>query len=245
MLKINSLSKTYGKKIIFDKFDLSVKQGQFIALMGANGIGKTTLLNLLAGLISPDSGDISVANRSNRSRDVSYMMQNHHDGLFPWFKVWENIALPLKFKGIPEKKRYLAVIELMSRYSINLPLSCYPYQLSGGQKQLTLLLQSIISKPSLILMDEPFSALDLITSKKIQTKLVEMWQAEKPTIIYISHRIEDAIYLANRVVVMSADPARIILDLENSLPYPRETGVIGNKEFSKLYKHLERVIANL
>lgn len=245
MLKINSLSKTYGTRIIFDGFNLSVKQGQFVALMGANGIGKTTLLNVLAGLATYDSGKIELTNKHRGGHKVAYMMQNHHDGLFPWFKVWENIALPLKFEGMAEMKRYEAVVDLIKKYDITLPLDHYPYQLSGGQKQLTLLLQSIIAKPSLILMDEPFSALDLITYKKIQTKLVEMWQAENPTIIYISHRIEDAVYLANRIIVMSADPTKIILDLENSLPYPRETGVVGNQEFSKLYKHLERTIAKL
>ncbi len=245
MLKIQSLSKSYDHRQVFDEFNLTVKRGQFVALMGANGIGKTTLLNVLAGLTIPDKGEIELSSKSHSRQRISYMMQNHHSALYPWLSVRENIALPLRYIGYSKKQRDKAVSEVVGKYDIRLPLDRYPYQLSGGQKQLTLLLQSIINKPSLILMDEPFSALDLITSKKIQSKLVEMWQSEKPTVIYISHRIEDAVYLANRIIVLSADPAQIMLDIENTLKYPRESKAVGNKEFSSIYQKLEQTISDL
>jgi NitT/TauT family transport system ATP-binding protein len=217
-IQIEHLVKTYpsisndrDRVLILNNINLNIAEGQFITFFGPNGCGKTTLLKVIAGVEIFDSGSVSIDSKTPQDAKTGLIFQNYNDSLMPWLSCANNILFPYNLKKrrheIGEAKKRL--LKLLSELNIKLPLNNYPYQLSGGQQQLVSILRTLIYEPDVILMDEPFSSLDYQTRSFMQMTLLDIWHRDKPTILFISHDIEEAIFLADRLVLLGPLPATV------------------------------------
>ena len=243
MLKISNLQKIYRDHTqtqieVFRNFNLQVSEGEFITIFGPNGCGKTTLLNCIAGTIKADSGSITFNDNPTHNLKVGYVFQDYKNSLFPWLKVKDNISFPIKLKGLSKIKREEKVKLLCKNYGCNIKLELYPYQLSGGQQQFISLLRGLIIEPEIYLLDEPFSSLDYQTTLSMLEKFLEIWRKTKITTLFVSHEIDEAIFLAQKIVLLSNKPTKVVKIFENPLPYPRKIDLLGSLEFAKLKKEI-------
>jgi NitT/TauT family transport system ATP-binding protein len=238
MLKIINLSKTYqhnGNSIkVFESLNLEILRGEFIGIFGPNGCGKTTLLNLISGLDKNFSGRIEFDNKTK----ISYIFQNYRESIFPWLTIAENIAYPLKLQDHSPEERKEAARKICSQFDIKFDLSNYPYTLSGGQQQLVAILRGLITKPDILLFDEPLSSLDYQTTLFMLNKIQEIWQETKTTVVFISHDIDEAITLSQKIILLSNKPTSVIKIFDNPLPYPRKTGILRTSEFVELKRDI-------
>src|SRR6266436_2415591 len=216
-IHIQHLMKSYpsaagtGMVSVLNDINLDAASGEFITFFGPNGCGKSTLLKVVAGIEPYDSGHVSIDTKSPEEAKTGLVFQNYSDSLMPWLNSHDNILFPYSLKK--RKPRALEAGDRLSKLlkdlEIDLPQGNYPYQLSGGQQQLVAILRTLIYKPDVILMDEPFSSLDYQTRSFMQMTLLDIWQHEKPTILFVSHDIEEAIFLADKLVLLSALPASV------------------------------------
>lgn len=243
MLKILNLQKIYKDRDqtrveVFDQFNLQVAEGEFVAIFGPNGCGKTTLLNLIAGIINPDEGSITLNNKPPYSSRIGYVFQDYRNSLFPWLKIKDNISFPLKLRGLNKKERNKKVERVCKNFGFNIDLKFYPYNLSGGQQQFVSLLRGLIIEPEIYLLDEPFSSLDYQTTLLMLEKFSKIWMETKTTTIFISHEIDEAIFLAQKIVLLSNKPTKIAKIFENKMPFPRKIDLLGSPEFAKLKQEI-------
>jgi ABC-type nitrate/sulfonate/bicarbonate transport system ATPase subunit len=215
-IEVNGITKVYGDLNVLQSLDFTVNPGQLVVLLGPSGCGKSTLLSILAGLLGSTQGDCQLGGRA--------MMVFQEDGLFPWRRVQENVELGLEYKGLTQNQ----IRQLSSRALAGVGLKgfedYYPSQLSGGMRQRAALARALVMDPDILLMDEPFGALDAITRMKMQQDLLELWQQEGKTILLVTHDVDEALLLADRVLVMAPRPGRIVLDTRVGLERPREPG---------------------
>lgn len=227
--------------------DLEVKAGEFIVLLGPSGCGKTTLLRMLAGLITPTEGAIDIGDRklfaegdtkpSRQALDsLGFVFQAPN--LLPWRKVWRNIALPLETKGVPRAERKERATELAHRVGLGDFLDHYPKQLSGGMQQRVAIARALIHQPSILLMDEPFGALDAMTRDSMNLLLQELWMETGKTIVLVTHSISEAVFLADRVALLSARPGRLQDVVEVDFARPRDLVVQNDPGFGKSVERL-------
>jgi ABC-type nitrate/sulfonate/bicarbonate transport system ATPase subunit len=214
--------------------NFEVKAGEFISLIGPSGCGKSTLFNLIAGLDSPTSGRIMVdgVDRSGQQGVVGYMLQK--DLLLPWRTVLDNVILGLEISGVRRRKAEAIARPLLRTYGLGGFEDRYPSQLSGGMRQRVALLRTILFNRDVILLDEPFGALDAQTREHMQEWLLDLWDDFQKTVLFVTHDIDEAIYLSDRVFVMSARPGRIVTSFEVGLPRPRKPSVVTSDEFVHL-----------
>lgn len=233
-----------GQTLAIDNVSFDIQQNEFVSIVGPSGCGKSTLLRMIAGLDEPSSGKIMLNDRilSGPGADRGMVFQGYT--LFPWMTVEENIAFGLKLKKKPKAEvdeivgKYLELIELTQfRKS-------YPKELSGGMKQRVAIARALANSPEVILMDEPFGALDPQTKASMQLLMREIWQVERPTVIFITHDIEEAVFLSKRVYVMSARPGRIKEEVPIYLPYKRTLELKDTQEFIELRKKVDRILHN-
>jgi len=238
IISIKNLQKSFinnNRSVeVLGDVNLEIERGELLAIFGPNGCGKTTLLNIIANLIKPDNGQIIFQGQSIEKAKVSYIFQNYRETLFPWLKVIDNITLPLKLEGVEKQVRDNLAKELVEKFHLQIDLNEYPYNLSGGQQQLIALLRGLIVKPDLLLLDEPFSALDYQTTLFLYKKLLEIWENIKTTVIFVSHNIDEAIFLSNRLIMFSTKPTKVIIDRSVDLPYPRELSLFTADKFTNL-----------
>ncbi|WP_103106382.1 ABC transporter ATP-binding protein [Brevibacillus reuszeri] len=211
----------YGDQPILDNFDLNVAKGEFVSLIGPSGIGKSTLFQLIAGLLQPQKGEILLGGEAmaNRLGQVGYMPQR--DLLMPWRTIVENAALPLEIQGISKKEAHERVRSELPQYGLEEWADAYPAQLSGGMRQRVSFLRALLSSSSMMLLDEPFSSLDGITRMDMQEWLMAKWQETGSTMLMITHDIDEAILLADRVVVLTGKPITKPIELRVSINRPR------------------------
>ncbi len=242
MLKIDNLSKQFNDKrsYILNNFNLEIENGQFVAILGSNGSGKSTLLNILSGLEKADSGTITFDGKKISNLDVGYIFQNYESSLLPWKNLFENIALPLKFRGYSQEDQQKKVKQIISKYKIKLNLNKFPYEISGGQQQLVSILQNIIFDPKILLMDESFSSLDASVSLEVQNVLQELWMERKNIVIFVSHNIDEALYLSNRILILKPHPLSVIHDIKNGLAYPRKDKTLASEAYSEKRRHVQK-----
>lgn len=238
MLEIKNISKTYfnkGKNIqVFSDFNLSVRRGEFVSIFGPNGCGKTSLLHIIAGILSADFGSIKFKDKDIESLKVGFVFQDYHNSLLPWLSVQDNLSFPLKLSGSSKEERVEKVAELCKKFNCNINLNLYPYQLSGGQQQFVSLLRGLISNPDIYLLDEPFSSLDYQTTLSMLEQLSKIWEETKITTLFVSHEIDEAIFLSQKIILLGNKPTKVEKIIENNLPYPRKLDLLGTPEFAKI-----------
>jgi NitT/TauT family transport system ATP-binding protein len=206
-----------------ERADLTVEDGEFLSIVGPTGCGKSTLLNLAAGLIAPSQGSIEVFGHPLQGLNPSAGYLFQADALFPWKTALENVAIGLEVEGIPPREAHIRARVWLARVGLSAFAGRYPHMLSGGQKKRVALAQVLIRDPKILLMDEPFGPLDAQTRQIMGSLLLELWSADKKAVLFVTHDLEEAIALSDRVVVMSAGPnARIIGDWKISLARPRD-----------------------
>jgi len=220
--------------------DISFKvmPGEFVTIIGASGSGKSTLFNLCVGLLEPNEGEILIDDErpENRAGMVGYMPQR--DLLLPWRSVLDNVLIPLEIQGIPRRESRQKALEMLPHFGLETFENEYPSALSGGMRQRAALLRTWLMGRSTLLLDEPFGALDALTRKELQNWLLGVWQEFGRTVMFITHDVEEAVYLADRVLVLSARPGEIKRELKIDLPRPRRQRMIAELEFGKLVREL-------
>ena len=211
---------------------------EFVTIIGASGSGKSTLFNLCVGLQEPDEGEILVDGESTKKRVgiVGYMPQR--DLLLPWRSVLDNVLIPFEVQGIPKRESRQKALEMLPHFGLEAFENEYPSALSGGMRQRVALLRTWLMGRSTLLLDEPFGALDALTRKELQDWLLRVWQEFGRTVMFITHDVEEAVYLADRVIVLSARPGKIKRELKIDLPRPRRQRMIAEPEFGGLGREL-------
>ncbi len=228
-IAIQDLKKTVSGSSLYADLSFSVPVGGITAIFGPNGCGKSTLLNILSGLAPADGGRFVIENLE-RFR-FSYIFQNYRETLLPWRTNFDNIAFPLEIQHqsaavIRERIDFLAGL-----FKIDFDLERHPYELSGGQQQVVALMRALANEPSVLFMDEPFSALDYENSLRMRVGIQAYHAARQPTILFVSHDIEEAVHLAGQIVVFSRRPAAVLEIVQNPLPYPRTLATLNSEEF--------------
>ncbi len=247
-LEVHQLSKTFrtrqgGRTVeALRAIDLTVPAGQFVALVGASGSGKSTFARLIGGLDAPTRGEISAGGRPVRGpgRDRGFVFQA--DRLFPWRSVLDNVAFGLRAQGTPRRAARQAAVRVVGRVGLAGFESAYPHELSGGMRQRVNLARALATDPALLLMDEPFAALDAQTREVMQAELLRVWARHQKTVLFITHQIDEAVYLADRVVVFSARPGTVRADIPVDLPRPRPLTVKRQPAFAAYADRIWRLI---
>jgi ABC-type nitrate/sulfonate/bicarbonate transport system ATPase subunit len=241
---VRGLSKVFGageagdEVTAVDHVDLEVGRGEFITIVGPSGCGKSTLLNIIAGLEQPSSGEILIegAAAADRRRFFGYMFQK--DLLFPWRTIRDNVAIGLEVQHVSRREARIRAGAILERFGLGGFAAKYPAQLSGGMRQRVALMRTLICDREVLLLDEPFGALDAMTRGVMQEWLLGIWEADHRTILFITHDIEEAIFLSDRVVMMSARPGRIKGQIDIGLDRPRHRGIVTAPEFTRLKKEI-------
>jgi NitT/TauT family transport system ATP-binding protein len=215
-------------------FDLQVSQGEFLSLVGPSGCGKSTFLNILLGLLKPDSGELSFNGKQINGPGQERAMVFQEFGLLPWRTVLANVELGLELKGMAASIRRERALELIKLVGLEGFKDHYPHELSGGMKQRVGLARALATEPEVLLMDEPFAALDAQTRDLMQAELLQIWERTKKTVLFVTHSIEEAAYLSDRVVVMTARPGRMKNVIKIDLPRPRDYEMRLTPEFNEI-----------
>jgi ABC-type nitrate/sulfonate/bicarbonate transport system ATPase subunit len=202
--------------------DLDIAPGEFLVVVGPSGCGKTTMLNILAGLLPPSAGEARVGDESIRGPDIDRGMVFQDYALFPWLNVIANVEFGLERKGIGRRERRAIAMRYLEMVGLAEFADKRPRELSGGMKQRVAIARTFATEPSIIFMDEPFGALDALTRRHLQHELLRIWQQHRKTIVFITHSVVEAIYLADRVVLMTARPGRIKSEFRIDLPHTRD-----------------------
>jgi NitT/TauT family transport system ATP-binding protein len=229
--------------LALDRLDLSVRDGEFVCLVGPSGCGKSTLLRLLAGLDRADAGAFTLAGHriDGPSAEVGVVFQQAT--LLPWLTVWQNVTVPLRVGGHSFGNREGPVRELLRIAGLQGFGNKYPYELSGGMQQRVAIVRALVRDPKLLLMDEPFGALDALTREKMNAELQRIWLASRKTVVLITHSIDEAVFLGDRVVVMSARPGRIVREIAVDLPRPRIAAeTFGHPEHVRIAREIRLLL---
>ncbi|RIH83737.1 Taurine import ATP-binding protein TauB [Meiothermus luteus] len=239
-VEVRGLTVRFGSYTAVEGVDLEVGEGEFLALVGPTGCGKSTLLNVVAGLLPPSAGEVYALGEpvGGPNRKAGYLFQQ--DALLPWKTALDNIAMGLVFRGVPLREARNQARPWLERVGLARFGDRYPHQLSGGMKKRVGLAQVLITNPRLLLMDEPFSALDVQTRHLMENLLLELWQEDRKSVIFITHDLEEAIALADRVVVLSAGPAsRPIGSFAIPLRRPRDVAEVRlTEEFLGIHQEI-------
>lgn len=242
ILKVTNLSKTYktqnGLLPVLDLLNFSINKGEFVCILGPSGCGKSSLFNILSGIENPDSGKITIhhQNTANRRGKFGYMFQN--DLLLPWRNTLDNITLGLEVKGHTLKKSREEADKLLRKFHLEKFASFYPSDLSGGMKQRIALLRTIAFNSDILLLDEPFGSLDALTRMSLQKYLLEIWEKLHLTILFITHDINEAVVLADKILVLSKRPAKIIKSIEINILRPRNIEKMRSSSSINIEKEL-------
>ncbi len=247
MLEARRLSKRYPDRqgrelVVLDQVSFAIPRAQFACLLGPSGCGKTTVLRIVAGLTSADDGEVLVDGDVIRGPglDRSLVFQNY--GLLPWRTVMGNVEFALEIQRVPKRERRRRAKEQIDRLNLTGFERHYPHEISGGMQQRVGLARAFTKNPKVLLMDEPFAAVDMQTRELLQEELLRIWETVKITVLFVTHSIEEAVYLADRVLVMSARPGRIKDDVTVDLGRPRAADVKASPEYRALAERLRNAL---
>lgn len=230
-----------GQFTAMDNVSFDVRQGEFVALLGPSGCGKSTILNMVAGLLPRSGGRILIdddeVEPGRVNRKVGYVFQR--DTLFPWRTVEQNIGYGLEIAGVAKAERAERVAKAVDRAGLTGFAQTFPRMLSGGMRQRVALMRTLILEPEILLMDEPFGALDTHTKLEMHKTLLEIWERERQTVLFVTHDLGEALTLASRIILLSARPGRLKEDFDVAIPRPRDpVGLRETAEFGRLYSHI-------
>jgi NitT/TauT family transport system ATP-binding protein len=223
-----------------ERMDVEVPEGQFVSIVGPSGCGKSTFLKIVNGLLPATEGEIEI-HGSGKGKDHATVFQD--SSLFPWYSVIRNVAYGLVCQGVPRKVAFEKAMPFIRLVGLEGFETKYPYQLSGGMQQRANLARALTVDPELLLMDEPFAALDAQTRELMQVELTRIWSSARKTVVFITHQIDEAIFLSDRVLVMSARPGTILADITIDLPRPRDLEIKRTPEFVAYEDQIWRLIA--
>jgi NitT/TauT family transport system ATP-binding protein len=246
VVRLENVTKQFGKDGVtaLQEVDLEIRPGEFVSLIGPSGCGKSTLLRVVGDLIQPSSGTVEVNGKSaaqaRADRDYGIVFQD--SVLFEWRTVARNIGLPLELAGWSREKRRERVQEMLDLVELTGFESHHPWQLSGGMQQRVSIARALSFDPALLLMDEPFGALDEMTRERLNLELLRIWQASLSTVIFVTHSISEAVFLSTRVVVMSPRPGRITGIVDVDLPQPRTTRTREEPRFAELIRAVRQTL---
>jgi NitT/TauT family transport system ATP-binding protein len=228
-ISVDNITRTFaGGVTALDRVSMTIGAGEFVAILGPSGCGKSTLLRLIAGLDRPTSGNISMP--ATGRQKLAYVFQDAH--LLPWRNVYRNVALPLELAKTNRAEQRDKVLAAIERVGLADAIKRYPNQLSGGMRMRVSLARAMVTNPQLLLLDEPFAALDEITRQRLDEQLRQLWADGNMTVIFVTHSTAEAVFLANRAVVMTARPGRIILDRAIELPRDRKAELRSTAGFA-------------
>jgi NitT/TauT family transport system ATP-binding protein len=237
-ISVQGVRKTFQLKneefVALEHVDLAIADNEFVTVVGPSGCGKSTLMNILAGLETPTSGHALVDGREVSSPGPERGVIFQQYALFPWLTVRKNVEFGLKVAGVPKAQRRERAEYFIRMVGLEQFADALPKMLSGGMKQRCAIARAYAVNPSILLMDEPFGALDALTRVKLQEQLLDTWNREKRTVMFITHDVDEAVFLSNRVIVMAARPGRIYDVVDVNLPYPRNEEVRLSPEFGEL-----------
>jgi NitT/TauT family transport system ATP-binding protein len=240
MITLKDLNKRFGEIEVFKKVNLSIKEGEFISLLGPSGCGKSTLINIISGLDKADGGNVIIDNEEIHGTNVDRIMVFQNAALFPWMNVYQNVAFGLKNICKDSKEIKRKVDQVLRKVHLSKFKTHYPHELSGGMKQRVSIARSLVMDPKVLLMDEPFSALDEQTRMLLHHELQQIWMETGKTIIFVTHNIREAVKLSDRVIVMGIRPGGIIEDIKIDMHHPRKNtdpNLFSQEE--KVYKVLK------
>ncbi|MHB9148861.1 MAG: ABC transporter ATP-binding protein [Thermoleophilia bacterium] len=221
-LEINGLSHGYGGRQVLDQIDLTVAEGSLTVLAGPSGCGKSTLLRLIAGLEVPEGGRVLLGGEDRTGRPGSVGLVFQEAALYPWLTVAGNVSFGLRIQGHARGDISARVGEVLDLVGLTEAARMYPHQLSGGMAQRAALARALVAIPSLLLLDEPFGSVDLHLRSRLQDEVIRLWRATGSTIILVTHSVDEAVLVGERVVLMSSAPGRLTGDVEVPLPFPRD-----------------------
>jgi NitT/TauT family transport system ATP-binding protein len=241
-VEISSVKKSYGELEAIREIDFNVADGEFLSLLGPSGCGKSTLLMMVAGLINPSGGEVRVngSRVTGPRREVGVVFQS--PVLLPWRTVLDNVLFPIELLKLSRSEYRPRAMELLRMAKLEEFADRLPRQLSGGMRQRVAICRALAHNPSILLMDEPFSALDAITRDEMAIELLRIWQAHRKTVIFVTHSIREAALLSDRVLVMGRRPATVVDEMVIDLPRPRDIAMTEDEEFNRIVRHLRKAI---
>ena len=242
-IHLAGVRKTYGGHLAISDASFDVQAGELVALVGPSGCGKSTLLKVLAGLHGHDGGEVrigSAAHPFDPARDVGMVFQAPL--LLKWRRILENVLLPAEILGLNRKESVERARHLLDLVGLSGNEAKYPYELSGGMQQRAAIARALVHDPKLVLMDEPFGALDALTREKMNLELLRIWKESGKTIVFVTHGISEAVFLGTRVVVMTAGPARMADNFEVDLPHPRTLDMKTHERFGDYTRRIYRLL---
>ena len=236
-ITVRSLHKAFAGSPLYEDFNLDLPKGEIVSIFGPNGCGKSTLMNMIAGLVPLDRGQILFDGKTLKETVIGYVFQNYREALFPWLKAIDNIAYPLRRMGFSEKETKERVDELVASFEIRFDLNRYPYELSGGQQQTVCIMRALAPRPEVLFLDEPFSALDYEMTLFIRDKLQDIFMRTGVTMVIVSHDLEDAVFLADHVLLLTRRPTRIAEMMPFGLARPRSPESMSDPVFVAAKAH--------
>jgi NitT/TauT family transport system ATP-binding protein len=234
---IRALAKRFGGVSVYDGFDLDIPRGVLVSVFGPNGCGKSTLINMIAGLIPADAGEILFDGKPLRAIKFGYVFQNYREALFPWLRSIDNIEYPLRLMKLPKGERKARTERLLANLGVGIDLNRYPYELSGGQQQLVSIMRALVVEPEILFLDEPFSALDYEMTLFMRDQLQRVFIETGTTTVLVSHDLEEAVYLADRILLLSRRPARIADYVDFGALRPRSALTLSEPDFVQVKAH--------
>jgi len=244
LLALRGVGKVFSNGVTaLSDVNLAIREGDFLSLLGPSGCGKSTALRLIAGLSTPTSGVLDWRGSGSLDRsNIGFVFQE--PTLLPWADVFDNVWLPLRLKGVSRAKAAPAVMEMLARVHLTGFENAVPRELSGGMKMRVSIARAMVTKPRVLLMDEPFAALDEITRFKLNNDLLELWQDERFTVVFVTHSVFESVFLSNRIVVMAARPGRVFGELAVDAPYPRNEAFRTSPDYAALCRQASDVLVN-
>jgi len=243
-----NVSKTFVPKrggepvLAVDDVTLEIKDKAFVCLVGPSGCGKSTLLNLLAGFEMPDRGEVLLQGAPIRAPGPDRGMVFQENALFPWLTVMGNVCYGPQRRGIPKSEYAPAANAILRQVGLRRFIESYPNELSGGMRQRVAIARALVNKPEVLLLDEPFGALDAQTRALMQEMLLDVWEREHRTVVFVTHDVEEAVFMSDRVVVMSRRPGRVLADIAVTLPRPRDYEVLTTPQFATIKREVLHLV---
>jgi len=244
-IRCHQLSKSYstahGPVEALANITFSVNAGEFVCIVGPSGCGKSTLLKIIAGLLEPNGGELIFGMKQSGQPQNAMVFQEH--GLFPWMTILDNVAFGLEMQGVARAERRERALGFLRQIGLESTAARYPHTLSVGMRQRVAIARAFLTDPQLLLMDEPFSALDAQSKRLLQVELLRIWREHQKTVVYVTHDLEEAVLLADRIFVMATRPGRICEEIKVPLPRPREWQHLETPEAREITWHIWKAIA--